>query len=110
VTWDQETLTSVVDWTGGALGPPGFDVGWCRLDLYLLYDEGIADAFLSTYAAEMGSDLADVVLWDLWAVARSHDAVETWAANYSPLGRADLDGAELRRRHTLWTKRLLNEI
>jgi aminoglycoside phosphotransferase (APT) family kinase protein len=109
VIWEQGVLSGVVDWTGGALGPPGFDVGWCRLDLYLLYDEDVADAFLSTYESEMGAALSHVALWDLWAVARSHEAVETWAANYSPLGRADLDGSELRRRHAMWTKHLLKD-
>ena len=41
------------------------------------------------------------------ATARSHDRVETWVPNYAPLGRADLDEHELRRRHSRWTTRLL---
>jgi aminoglycoside phosphotransferase (APT) family kinase protein len=49
--WKDGTLTGVVDWSGAALGPRGFDLGWCRLDLYLLYDEGIADAVAESYRA-----------------------------------------------------------
>ena len=45
VVWDAHRLSGIVDWNRGSLGPRGFDVGWCRLDLYLLYDEEIADLF-----------------------------------------------------------------
>ena len=53
--------------------------------------------------------LGDAVLWDCWAVARSYDVVETWTPNYAPLGRGDLNEHELRRRHSLWTTRLLEQ-
>jgi aminoglycoside phosphotransferase (APT) family kinase protein len=107
VVWRDGVLTGIVDWSGGARGPRGFDLGWCRLDLYLLFDERITDVFLAAYEAATGHAIIDVALWDGWAVARSHDAVETWAPNYQSLGRADLDGAQLRRRHSQWTSRLL---
>jgi Ser/Thr protein kinase RdoA (MazF antagonist) len=109
VVWRDGVLTGIVDWSGGARGPRGFDVGWCRLDLYLLFDARVADVFLAAYEDATGHPVADVALWDGWAVARSHDRVETWAANYRPLGRADLDGDELRRRHSQWTSRLLEQ-
>ncbi len=101
-------LTGIVDWSGAARGPRGYDLGWCRLDLVLLIDERIADIFLAAYDAgrRIGWALGDVLLWDAWAVARSHDMVETWVANYAPLGRGDLDEGELRRRHSLWATRL----
>lgn len=106
--WECGALTGVVDWTGSAVGPRGFDVGWCRLDLYLLYDEHLADVFLDSYQTASGSVLADVRLWDLWAVARSHQIVESWVPNYRDLGRADLTAKELRKRHSAWTDRLIN--
>jgi hypothetical protein len=77
------------------------------LDLYLLFDEHVADEFLKSYTATAGVAVSDPTLWDQWAVARSYENVETWAANYVPLGRTDLTGAELRHRHTQWTARLL---
>lgn len=107
VVWDGGNLTGVVDWTGAVIGPRGFDVGWCRLDLYLLHSERVADTFLDSYEAASGSGLAGQLLADLWAVARSHDHVEAWVPNYSDLGRADLTARELRRRHTAWTEHLL---
>jgi aminoglycoside phosphotransferase (APT) family kinase protein len=106
VVWRDGALAGIVDWSGAARGPRGFDVGWCRLDLYLLFDERVADVFLAAYEDATGHPVDDIGLWDGWAVARSHDMVETWTANYRPLGRADLDEDELRRRHAQWTSRL----
>jgi aminoglycoside phosphotransferase (APT) family kinase protein len=103
VVWDAERVSGVVDWNGGSLGPRGYDVGWCRLDLYLLFDEAIADLFLHAYEAAVGETLADPALWDLWSVSRSDDYVETWVPNYLDLGRADLTAANLRTRHREWT-------
>jgi aminoglycoside phosphotransferase (APT) family kinase protein len=108
--WEGGTLTGVVDWSGGALGPPGYDVGWCRLDLYLLYDEHIAASFLDSYQGASKAALPDPLWWDLWAVARSHETVESWVPNYRDLGRADLTARELRRRHTAWTRYLIRAL
>jgi aminoglycoside phosphotransferase (APT) family kinase protein len=109
VVWRDGMLTGIADWSGGARGPRGYDLGWCRLDLVLLFDERIADAFLAAYEAAVGQAIGDVILWDAWAAARSHDVVESWAPNYAPLGRGDLDEHELRRRHSLWSARLLEQ-
>lgn len=106
VVWRDGRLTGIVDWSGGSRGPRGFDLAWCRLDLVLLFDEQIADDFLAAYEAETGQAVDEIRLWDCWAVARSDDAVGSWAPNYLPLGRADLDEDELRRRHARWTARL----
>jgi aminoglycoside phosphotransferase (APT) family kinase protein len=106
VVWRDGRLTGIVDWSGGSRGPRGFDLGWCRLDLVLLFDEQIADDFLAAYEAEAGQAVGEIRLWDCWAAAGSDQAVESWAPNYLPLGRADLDEDELRRRHGQWTARL----
>jgi hypothetical protein len=89
-------------------GLTGFDAGWCRLDLFLLFDERIADRFLASYQAASGTALPDPLLWDLWAAARSHEMVETWVPNYRDLGRTDLTARELRKRHTAWTDYLMS--
>ena len=94
--------SGVVDWTGGGTGPAGLDIGWCRLDLYLLYDERMADVFLASYEDATGTAF-DSWLWDQWALARSFSIVESWDGNYAPLGRNDLTATELRRRHSQWT-------
>jgi aminoglycoside phosphotransferase (APT) family kinase protein len=108
VVWADGVLTGVVDWSGGAVGPAGYDVGWCRLDLYLLYDERIAGIFLDAYEAACGAALPGRLLSDLWAVARSEKTVETWVPNYRDLGRGDLTARRLRDRHTAWTEHLLS--
>jgi Ser/Thr protein kinase RdoA (MazF antagonist) len=106
VVWRDEIVTGIVDWSGGARGPRGFDVGWCRLDLVLLLGERIADVFLAAYEAAIGYALREIDLWDAWAVARSDQGVETWVPNYAPLGRGDLSTRKLRRRHSQWAARL----
>lgn len=104
--WRDGRLTGVVDWSGGARGPRGFDLGWCRLDLVLLFDEQVADDFLDAYESAAGQAAGEVRLCDCWAVARSADIVGSWGPNYLPLGRPDLDEDELRGRHAQWTSRL----
>jgi hypothetical protein len=106
VVWREGKLTGIVDWSGGSRGPRGFDLGWCRLDLVLLFDERVADDFLAGYEEALGQAAGDVRLWDCWAVARSDEMVGSWAPNYVPLGRVDLDEDELCRRHAQWTARL----
>jgi aminoglycoside phosphotransferase (APT) family kinase protein len=107
VIWDDGVLTGVIDWEGAARGPAGYDIGWCRFDLYLLYGEQLADVFLSAYEEAGGTELPEPWLWDLWTLARSHRGVESWVPNYRDLGRRDLTATELRRRHTAWTHTLL---
>jgi aminoglycoside phosphotransferase (APT) family kinase protein len=106
VVWRDGKLAGIVDWSSGSRGPRGFDLGWCRLDLVLLFDEQIADELLAAYEEENGRAVSEIRLWDRWAAARSHDEVVSWVPNYLPLGRADLDEDELRRRHGQWTDRL----
>lgn len=108
VVWRHGVLTGIVDWSGAARGPRGFDVGWCRLDLCLLFDQRVAGVFLSAYEEAIGRPLGDIGLWDGWALARSCAGVTSWAPNYQPLGRVDLDERELRRRHSQLTSRLLD--
>jgi aminoglycoside phosphotransferase (APT) family kinase protein len=106
VVWRDGKLTGIVDWSAASRGPRGFDLGWCRLDLVLLFDEQVADEFLASYEAEAGQAVDEIRLWDCWAAARSEDTVASWVPNYAPLGRADLDEDELRKRHAQWTARL----
>lgn len=106
VVWRDDKLTGIVDWSGGSRGPRGYDLGWCRLDLVLLFEEQVADDFLAAYEAKAGHAVDEIRLWDCWAAARSYDAVGSWVPNYLPLGRADLTEDELRRRHAQWTARL----
>jgi aminoglycoside phosphotransferase (APT) family kinase protein len=108
VVFGDGRLVGIVDWSAAARGPRGYDRSWCRLDLVLLYGEALADVFLAAYESASGQTVIDVALWDSWALARSHGYVDTWAPNYVPLGRPDLDEAGLRARHSQWSERLLS--
>jgi aminoglycoside phosphotransferase (APT) family kinase protein len=107
VLWDKQTITGVVDWSGASRTPRGFDVSWCRLDLVLLHGEAAAEVFLAAYQQAAGAQVPDVALWDLFALTNSHHTVESWLPNYAGLGRADLTAADLRARHTAWTRTCL---
>lgn len=107
VVWRDRRVSGVVDWSGAARGPRGFDLGWCRLDLVLLFDRHVADVFRESYEAAARRPVDDMLLWDSWAAARSHDGVGDWGPNYAPLGRPDLDERSLRSRHREWTDHLL---
>jgi len=100
-------VTGVVDWSGAARGPRGYDVAWCRLDLVLLFDATTADAFLAAYGSASAAPVGDTALHDSWAAARSYTNVATWVPNYAPLGRADLNAGELKRRHAEWSAHLM---
>lgn len=104
VLWQGDTISGVIDWAGGARAPRGHDVSWCRLDLVLLHDHATAETFLTAYEHAAGEPVPDIHLWDLFAVSNSQDTVETWLPNYHSLGRTDLTTADLRDRHTRWTR------
>lgn len=101
--WRNGRLSGVVDWSGAGLAPRGFDLSWARLDLFLLYDQGVADVFTNAYEDAAGAAIPDVGLWDLYAAANAHPGIEDWAPNYQGLGRTDLGPAVLRHRLTQWT-------
>jgi aminoglycoside phosphotransferase (APT) family kinase protein len=105
VLWDGPTLTGIVDWSGAAKAPRGFDVAWCRLDLVLLHGPDVADVFLRAYQAN-ATAVPDIGAWDRFALESSRERVETWEPNYTSLGRTDLTGPELRARHTRWSEQV----
>ncbi|TFB76387.1 aminoglycoside phosphotransferase family protein [Cryobacterium glaciale] len=100
--WQRGNLTGIVDWSGAGLAPRGYDLAWCRQDLVFLYNVTVAEEFTRSYNEAFGSPTPDVARWDYFAALKAYPRVETWAPNYTELGRADLDGAGLRRRLTEW--------
>jgi aminoglycoside phosphotransferase (APT) family kinase protein len=86
--WSRERLTGVIDWVEGSLGPPGIDIGHCRLNLAVLFSAEIADRFLAMYEAEAGRQVDPS--WDLHALLSYGPA---WK-QFLPIqidGRAPLD-------------------
>lgn len=64
--WSRERLTGVVDWGGACLGPPGIDVGHCRLNLTLLFSAGVAERFRELYEEASGRPVD--AGWDVQAL------------------------------------------
>ncbi len=108
--WEGPRLTGVVDWSGAHSGARGRDVSWCRQDLVLLGDVAAADVFLQAYQDFSGLKVADVREWDLRAGAWADSAVETWAPNYTGIGRTDVTPEVLRARLDDWNGALLRAL
>lgn len=102
VLWSGGRVTAVIDWEGAGLAPRGYDVAWCRFDLYLLHGRAVADEFAAHYERTAGVELPDLPAWDRFAARWPAADIESWTGNYAPLGRPDLTPAELRRLHTAW--------
>jgi aminoglycoside phosphotransferase (APT) family kinase protein len=93
--WTRERLTGVVDWAGAGAGPPGVDVGHCRLNLTLLFSAQVAERFREFYEAESGRAVDPY--WDLHALLSYGP---DWK-DFLPLqidGRAPLEVAGMTRR------------
>lgn len=107
--WQGPQLTGLVDWSGGHSGARGLDVSWCRQDLVLLGDVEAADLFLEAYQRASGTEVVDLREWDLTAGAWADTVVETWAPNYTGIGRPDITPEKLRARLNAWNSALLQK-
>lgn len=75
VLWEGSRVAAVIDWEEASYGDPNFDVGYCRMDMFLSgMGKGAADEFLAVYEAEMGRSAQNLALWELAAAPRPmHD-------------------------------------
>ncbi len=65
ILWLRGGLSGVIDWINAAIGPPGIDLGHCRVNLVRLYGVKAADRFLVEYASLTGAQPADYdPYWD----------------------------------------------
>jgi aminoglycoside phosphotransferase (APT) family kinase protein len=86
--WARERLTGVVDWSSASVGPPGIDVGHCRLNLTLLFSVDVAERFRELYEAAAGRAVEPY--WDIHALL----SYSTEWGKFLPLqigGRAPLE-------------------
>lgn len=107
--WQDGRLTSIVDWDQAALGDPHADVGYCRVDLALMFGLEAADEFLAAYARASGSEppTGGLGFWDLLAAVRALPDGSPWMPGYLDLGRTDLDVSTLQARLTQFITRAL---
>ena len=78
--WLDGRVAAVLDWTTASLGPPGIDVAHMRANLAMLFDQSMADAFLSAYqrAARPAGRSDHHPYWDLSdAIGFLDDLAET---------------------------------
>ncbi len=63
-----ETLSGVVDWPNGCVGPAGVDVAHCRLNLATMYGLRATDRFLELCLESMGDYWDYDPFWDLMSI------------------------------------------
>jgi aminoglycoside phosphotransferase (APT) family kinase protein len=96
--WLRGRLTAIVDWDGARLCYPGFDVGYCRMDLALQHGNGAPDSFLRAYEAAAGMRVPQLHVWDLLGAAPALPDVERWLPGFHELGRRDMTTPMVRER------------
>jgi aminoglycoside phosphotransferase (APT) family kinase protein len=96
--WRYGRLSGVVDWEQVRRGDPAQDVGYCRLDLTLLFGPEAAASFLSAYRATSGLTASHLYFWELSAAIWATEGLEEWVKGYHDLGRTDLLIDEARAR------------
>jgi aminoglycoside phosphotransferase (APT) family kinase protein len=67
VLWANGSVSGVVDWVNGCVGPAAVDVAHCRLNLALMYSAEVADQFLRLYQS-CSPGYQQHPFWDLDAV------------------------------------------
>lgn len=96
--WLRGRVSAIVDWDDARLCYPGFDVGYCRMDLALQHGEGVADVFLHAYEAAAGMRIPQLHVWDLLGASAALPDVERWLPGYHELGRRDMTPVMVRER------------
>jgi aminoglycoside phosphotransferase (APT) family kinase protein/RimJ/RimL family protein N-acetyltransferase len=98
VLWKRGQISGVIDWTEARLGPAAVDLGYARLDLWLMWEREAAGELLPAYREAGGRDPGALWLWDLLAVTRALPDPVVWVEPYRDFGRQDLTARKLRSR------------
>lgn len=88
VVWARGKLTGVVDWVNASFGPPGIDIGHCRVNLAVLFGVDAADRFLDACLRLLG-DQPHQLFWDCRA-ALEFAPTPPDLAQWHDAGRSDL--------------------
>jgi aminoglycoside phosphotransferase (APT) family kinase protein len=98
VLWLRDRVVAIVDWDDARIAPPGFDVGYCRMDLAVQRGVADADLFLRAYEAAAGRRVAQLPFWDLLGVAMALPDIERWLPGFHELGLGHLTPAVVNER------------
>ncbi len=100
--WLRDRVTAIVDWDAALIAPPGFDVGYCRVDLVMEVGVEAADTFLHAYEAAAGMRIPQLFIWDLLGASVALPDPERWLPGLHDLGRRDLTPQVVRERLALF--------
>ncbi len=70
ILWQGNSIAAIMDWEEAAYGDPGIDVGYCRMEYFLIDQEEAAEEFLRQYEREAGHPVENLPLWELAAAVR----------------------------------------
>ena len=84
--WRDSTLVAVIDWEGGAIGDPSFDVAYCVVDIRLLEHDAAATRFVSRYAEGSGRSLDNLAYWTLVGLSRPLPDIAIWVPGWNAMG------------------------
>ncbi|MBZ0293219.1 MAG: aminoglycoside phosphotransferase family protein [Anaerolineae bacterium] len=70
VLWQGNSIATIMDWEEAAYGDPGIDVGYCRMEYFLIGQDEAAEEFLRQYERETGHPVENLPLWELAAAVR----------------------------------------
>jgi aminoglycoside phosphotransferase (APT) family kinase protein len=108
--FSDASLTGIVDWSLVRRGPRLFDVGYCRVDLSMLFGMEEADLFLAAYEAATGTKVPQLALWDLAGAVRAYPDPEMWLPGWIDAGRTDLTADLIRDRLRIFVERALSRL
>ncbi|MFC4779194.1 phosphotransferase family protein [Paenibacillus sp. GCM10023252] len=102
VLWEDGAVGGVVDWVNACEGPPGVDIGHCRVNLAQLYGIDEADSFLSAYMryshALLDTEFDYNPYWDLVSLADILFGPPTVYAGWTDLGMTGLTDERITER------------
>jgi aminoglycoside phosphotransferase (APT) family kinase protein len=100
-------LSGVVDWEGAMVGPPAYDVGYCRMDLTIAHGPAVAEAFVDAYARASGGAPAELRTFSMVAALRAAPQIHTWIPAWDAQGCIGLTPAIVRRRLLAFARRIV---
>lgn len=96
--FERERLTGVVDWASARRGPHEVEVGYCRVDLSMLFGGDAPEQFLAAYQERAERGVENVSRWDLAACVRAFPDPVSWLPGWVDAGRDDLTPPLIRAR------------
>ena len=84
ILWHKNEISAVLDWEEAAYGDPAIDVGYARMNMFLMTLPEAADEFLSVYESHMGHKVENLGFWELAAAVRPMTDPVDWKVTNTP--------------------------